>query len=84
MRGAAITVLCVFSLCFSFPAAAQRHDHRVTASSSPKDKGSAAPKPAKAEAGPQADMHAPKVFTLRSGVAKGRMVYLGAGGDING
>jgi nitrite reductase (NO-forming) len=30
------------------------------------------------------DMHAPKVFTLRTGVAEGRMVFLGAGGDING
>ena len=30
------------------------------------------------------DMHAPKVFTLRTGVAEGRMVYLGVGGDING
>ena len=30
------------------------------------------------------DMHAPLVFTLRTGVADGRMVYLGVGGDING
>jgi nitrite reductase (NO-forming) len=30
------------------------------------------------------DMHAPKVFTLRSGIAEGRMVYLGVGGGING
>ena len=30
------------------------------------------------------DMHAPPVFTLRTGVADGRMVYLGVGGDING
>ena len=30
------------------------------------------------------DMHSPRVFTLRSGVAEGRMVYLGVGGDING
>ena len=29
-------------------------------------------------------MHAPKIFTLRTGVAEGRMVFLGAGGDING
>jgi nitrite reductase (NO-forming) len=48
------------------------------------DKENKAVKPAKAETGPQADMHAPKVFTLRSGIAEGRMVYLGAGGDING
>jgi nitrite reductase (NO-forming) len=48
------------------------------------DKGNKAAKPAKTEASPQADMHAPKVFTLRSGIAEGRMVYIGAGGDING
>jgi nitrite reductase (NO-forming) len=30
------------------------------------------------------DTHAPKIFTLRTGVAEGRMVFLGAGGDING
>ena len=30
-----------------------------------------------------ADMHAPLVFTLRSGIAEGRMVYIGVGGDID-
>jgi nitrite reductase (NO-forming) len=30
------------------------------------------------------DMHAPHSFTLRSGIAEGRMVYLGVGGDIDG
>jgi nitrite reductase (NO-forming) len=30
------------------------------------------------------DMHAPTVFTLRTGIAEGRMVYLGVGGDIDG
>src|SRR5271157_2875121 len=28
--------------------------------------------------------HGPKIFTLRSGIAEGRMVFLGVGGDING
>jgi nitrite reductase (NO-forming) len=84
MIRAAMTVLCVFSFCISLPAAAQQHNHPATASSSPKDKENKAAQPAKAEAGAQADMHAPKVFTLRSGIAEGRMVYLGAGGDING
>jgi nitrite reductase (NO-forming) len=41
------------------------------------------------EAAPQGaasmgDMHAPHSFTLRSGIAEGRMVYLGVGGDIDG
>jgi nitrite reductase (NO-forming) len=30
------------------------------------------------------DMHAPHSFTLRSGIAEGRLVYLGVGGDIDG
>ena len=30
------------------------------------------------------DMHAPTSFTLRSGIAEGRMVYIGVGADING
>ena len=30
------------------------------------------------------DMHAPRIFTLRTGVAEGRMVFLGAGGGIDG
>ncbi len=29
-------------------------------------------------------MHAPRIFTLRTGVAEGRMVFLGAGGGIDG
>jgi nitrite reductase (NO-forming) len=29
-------------------------------------------------------MHAPTIFTLRSGIAQGRMVYIGVGGDIDG
>ncbi len=28
--------------------------------------------------------HAPRSFTLRTGIAEGRMVYLGVGGDIDG
>ncbi len=30
------------------------------------------------------DIHAPVVFTLRTGVADGRMVFLGVGDDVNG
>jgi nitrite reductase (NO-forming) len=48
------------------------------------DKENKAARPAKANTGAQADMHAPKVFILRLGIAEGRMVYLGVGGEING
>src|SRR6516165_6871980 len=42
--------------------------------------------PAQTSASPPAhgDMHAPTIFTLRSGIAQGRMVYLGVGGEIDG
>src|SRR5450830_1307552 len=33
---------------------------------------------------PMGDMHAPTSFTLRSGIAEGRMVYIGVGGDLDG
>ncbi len=45
------------------------------------------PAPAQTSAPPPAahgDMHTPTIFTLRSGIAQGRMVYLGVGGDIDG
>lgn len=36
------------------------------------------------ESAMSSDMHAPSVFTLRTGIADGKMVYLGVGGDIDG
>ena len=38
----------------------------------------------KKEGAMSSDMHAPSVFTLRTGIAQGRMVYIGVGGDIDG
>jgi nitrite reductase (NO-forming) len=46
--------------------------------------GQTAPDSGAAAAASHSDMHAPLTFTLRSGVAEGRMVYIGAGGDIEG
>jgi nitrite reductase (NO-forming) len=48
-----------------------------------------APAPPQSSASPPAavahgDMHTPTIFTLRSGIAQGRMVYLGVGGEIDG
>jgi len=37
-----------------------------------------------AQGGPIVSYHAPTVFTLRTGIANGRMVYIGVGGDIDG
>ncbi len=42
------------------------------------------PAPTKHDSMMSSDMHAPTVLTLRSGVAEGRLVYIGVGGDING
>src|SRR5262249_19683205 len=46
------------------------------------------PAPPQTSASPPAalahgDTHAPTIFTLRSGIAQGRMVYLGVGGEID-
>jgi nitrite reductase (NO-forming) len=77
---------------------AQRADHghvmapKATASPAKPVLVQASPAPAKPVApmatmpgmsGGGSDMHAPLVFTLRSGVAEGRMVYIGVGGDID-
>src|SRR5215471_11181613 len=47
------------------------------------------PAPPQTSAAPPAavvhgDMHTPTIFTLRSGIAQGRMVYLGVGDEIDG
>ena len=44
----------------------------------------AQPRTAAPQAAAMGDMHSPHGFTLRSGIAEGRMVYLGVGGDIDG
>jgi nitrite reductase (NO-forming) len=57
----------------------------VAATPAPAAAATAAPAtPGMKMSGNDTDMHSPRVFTLRSGVADGRMVYLGVGGDING
>lgn len=66
------------------PSAAQ-HQHPVAPIQAAEAAPARAPaaKPPAAHAMPS-DAHAPTAFTLRSGVADGRMVYLGVGGDIDG
>src|SRR5437773_8268266 len=86
-------VVASFVLCLLAPAWAQQHQHAAppAALATPERAQAQAPvpplpRPAPAP-GPGAhggDMHAPTVFTLRSGIAEGRMVFLGVGGDING
>jgi nitrite reductase (NO-forming) len=67
---------------FAYPTLAQEHSHSVApgmmAQSNPSPQRGSAPQTA------MGDMHAPTSFTLRSGIAEGRMVYIGVGGEIDG
>ena len=71
----------------------QQHSHSAAVAESinpsqPKQAPGPAPTPTSpsppAAAMAHGDMHAPTIFTLRSGIAQGRMVYIGVGGDIDG
>jgi nitrite reductase (NO-forming) len=69
-------------------ALAQSHDHGTAAETVQAD---TAPAPAPTAPAPEASSEAPVVsyhnatiFTLRTGIAEGRMVYIGVGGDIEG
>lgn len=72
------------------PAVAQTHQHAApaqTAEPSSNEPAAAAAQPqAPATTGTEAvvSYHNPKIFTLKTGIAAGRMVYLGVGGDIDG
>jgi len=71
----------------------QQHSHSAEVAqsiSTPQPNQARTPVPPQTSASPPAaamahgDMHAPTIFTLRSGIAQGRMVYIGLGGDIDG
>jgi nitrite reductase (NO-forming) len=73
--------------------AQQQHSHSAVVAQSataPQPRQAQVPAPSQAPSSPPAaamahgDMHAPTVFTLRSGIAQGKMVYIGVGGDIDG
>jgi nitrite reductase (NO-forming) len=87
----------LFAAClviWSQPAWAQQHSHSapsaVAQASPPTSQRPQALPPPQAAPAPSGaamahgDMHAPTIFTLRSGIAQGRMVYLGVGGEIDG
>ena len=60
---------------------AQTHDHTMTAQTA-QDTAAPAAAPASAEQ-PAVSYHNATIFTLRTGIADGRMVYIGVGGDID-
>jgi len=77
-------VLFAVAFCASASCFAQHHGHSTAeALGQPAGNEAQAAKPGRAEGAAPA-MHAQAVFTLRTGVAEGRLVFLGAGGSING
>lgn len=79
---AAIAML--ISLLFLAPAFAQSHQHDAKAVT---EQSQAEPRSSNAAAdGAPASVsyHNPTIFTLRTGIAAGRMVYIGVGGEIDG
>jgi nitrite reductase (NO-forming) len=60
---------------------AQTHDHTMTAQTA-QDTAAPAAAPASAEQ-TAVSYHNATIFTLRTGIADGRMVYIGVGGDID-
>src|SRR5215831_9315296 len=85
-----LVITLAMLVCFSAPGMAQQHQHGTppagtAASPQPVQAQAPAPRPPPGPAaGARGDVHAPTVFTLRSGIAEGRMVFLGVGGDISG
>lgn len=72
------------------PASAQSHTHTAATQAAPAvETAQAEQKPASGDAAtptvaPGTSYHAPVTFTLRTGIASGRMVYIGVGGEIDG
>jgi len=77
--------LALFSALFLTPAFSQ-HDHGTaaqTAQTEPAAPAAEAPGTS-ATTAPIVSYHNATIFTLRTGIATGRMVYIGVGGDIDG
>jgi nitrite reductase (NO-forming) len=86
--------MAVLLALFAAPASAQEHHQHQTAAPAAQaettvaqSENAAAKAPANdgtAKAAAAVSYHAPTIFTLRTGIASGRMVYIGVGGDIDG
>ena len=89
MKNIALAITTLLISCLA-PAWAQQHQHATPpAALAPPEIAQAQvpvpPLPRPTGSGTRrGDMHAPTIFTLRTGIAEGRMVYLGVGGDIDG
>ncbi|MCP8894427.1 nitrite reductase, copper-containing [Shinella daejeonensis] len=76
-------ILGLFACLFLSPAIAQTHDHGAADETPAME----APAPAagrEAASSPAVSHQSATVFTFRTGIATGRMVYIGVGGDIDG
>ena len=87
-------VLIIAALLLSVVPSPGEHQHEMAAPATSAELVEAqvapAPTPAQSQRAATAaaaahggDVHAARVFTLRTGIAEGRMVFLGVGGDIN-
>ncbi len=90
-----MALMLAFLALAAWPAAAQTHQHGAAApvvqapvvqaqAQTAADPVQAPAEPQAAAGAPMVSYHAPTVFTLRTGIASGRMVYIGVGGDIDG
>lgn len=88
-----LAALCLMLVAFALPRAAQAetqtHGHDAAATEAAGQAAPAAGGAAGAEANAGAptggvSYHAPVTFTLKTGIAEGRMVYVGVGGVIDG
>ena len=84
-------IVTIMSLAFLPPAFAQTHQHGAAADTAQAQTEpvapiaeQASPDPVAAGTSPSVSYHNPTIFTLRTGIASGRMVYIGVGGDIDG
>ncbi|MBP7242565.1 copper-containing nitrite reductase [Amaricoccus sp.] len=78
----ALCVLMLAAIVWPFAVAAQEHGHATTPAAG--EATPAADEATPATAQPGVSYHAPLTYTLRTGIAEGRMVYLGVGGTIDG
>ena len=81
-------MLALFMAPFMAPAYAQTHQHSSPTVTAQAEQAApqaeqAAPQAGESK-GPAVSYHNPTTFTLKTGIAGGRMVYLGVGGDIDG
>jgi nitrite reductase (NO-forming) len=88
-RIGAVIGLLMAGLIWVPAAHADQHQHAApkaaATADAPAAQKKASPEEGKPESKPDASMssHAPVVFTLRTGIAEGQMVYIGVGGDID-